>query len=28
MNVHLNPEKPATQKTNRKEQHLELKTAA
>jgi hypothetical protein len=24
----LNPEKPATQKADRKEQHLELKTAA
>jgi transposase InsO family protein len=28
MIVHLNPEKPATPKTDRKEQHLELKTAA
>jgi transposase InsO family protein len=26
--VHLNPEKPATKKTDRKEQHLELETAA
>jgi putative transposase len=28
MIVHLNPEKPATQKADRKEQYLELKTAA
>ncbi|CAE6840668.1 IS3 family transposase ISPpr7 [Paraburkholderia aspalathi] len=28
MIVHLNPEKPATQKADRKEQRLELKTAA